>query len=225
VKFALTYDGELPSTGNGSKKTSAKNAIRKAFHPQLQELWKISPVLRQLAKAPLYPEQGISAVHPHHSFDGEVTHRPVYYDTGRVGQLASAPGQKIDLCAVVSRGSKSFLPLVRNTLNLTCALKILFLRREAAGNVYQGGDLDNRIKTLLDALSVPQFKENVDEGDTTECQIYCLLEDDSLVTGLEVRTERLLSAQSASESEVRLVIEVDVRVTDARIYNQSFLGD
>jgi hypothetical protein len=43
VKFTLTYDGDLPSTGNSSRKTAKKWEIRKYFHPQLEELWNVHP--------------------------------------------------------------------------------------------------------------------------------------------------------------------------------------
>ena len=50
MKFTLTYDGELPSSGNGSKKLEKKWEIRKHFHPQLVELWNVKPALKQLQK-------------------------------------------------------------------------------------------------------------------------------------------------------------------------------
>ncbi len=36
MKFTLTFDGEMPATGNSSRKCAAKWQIRKAFHPQLK---------------------------------------------------------------------------------------------------------------------------------------------------------------------------------------------
>jgi hypothetical protein len=40
-----------------------------------------------------------------------------------------------------------------NTFNgLICRLAITFLRREDPGAVVHGGDIDNRLNTLLDAL-------------------------------------------------------------------------
>jgi hypothetical protein len=118
-----------------------------------------------------------------------------------------------------------FQPLVRNTFALHCGLKIGFLRQEAPGTVYQEGDIDGRIKTLLDALTMPQHAEQVLEKiGNHEYPIRCLLEDDSLVSGLEVESERLLTGQNYPLDYVRLTIEVDVRVRQAMIYNQSFLG-
>jgi hypothetical protein len=193
VKFTLHFDGDLPSTGNGSKKTRRKWEIRQHFRPQLEELWRINAALQEVAANPLVG-------------------RPVAETS-------------IDLCAPIEIAGRRFLPLVRDTFALTCSLDILFLRREAPGKVYQGGDLDNRIKTLLDALAVPQNADHVINDGSSEDPIHCLLEDDRLVTGLNVRTERLLGSPTNAAGDVRLIINVDVRVSDARIYNQSFLGD
>ena len=55
--------------------------------------------------------------------------------------------------------------------------------------------------------------------------IYCLLEDDSLITRIDVDTQRLLGRPDVSEHEAHLLMEVDVRVTDSRVYNYAFLGD
>jgi hypothetical protein len=132
----------------------------------------------------------------------------------------------MDLCAQLDVGGQQFLPLVRESYGTVCALNILFLRQEAAGKVYQGGDLDNRIKTLLDALAMPQDpKATVVDQQDEKAPVFCLLEDDALVTGLAVETRRLLTRPGRPETEVRLIIEVDVRVPDARVYNTLFLGD
>jgi hypothetical protein len=138
------------------------------------------------------------------------------------GMGETAPS-RIDLCAPVIIGGHEFNPLVRERTALKCALKIIFLRHEPPGRVYQGGDIDNRLKTLLDALSVPQHDEQVIPGSTSP--MFCLLEDDSLITGLDVQTQRLLAKPNVSKHDVHLLIEVDVRVTDPRGYNQMFLGD
>jgi hypothetical protein len=115
--------------------------------------------------------------------------------------------------------------LVRETYALHCGLEILFLRKEQPGKVYQGGDLDGRIKTIIDSLTMPQHSEQVTERTSTKADpVYCLMEDDSLVSGVHVESERLLTDQSHAKDYVKLVIEVDVRVRQATIYNQSFLG-
>jgi hypothetical protein len=104
--------------------------------------------------------------------------------------------------------------------------KVLFLRQEPPGKIYQGGDIDGRIKTLLDSLAMPQHKEQIILDKTLSSHadpIYCLLEDDSAVSGLHVESERLLTDQAHSKDFVRLIIEVEPRVRQATIYNYSFL--
>ncbi len=71
---------------------------------------------------------------------------------------------------------------------------------------------------------MPQHKEQVLEKTDENNPIFCLLEDDSLVSGVSVESERLLTDDNHPVDFVRLVIEVDVRVRQAMIYNQSFLG-
>lgn len=191
MKFTLTYEGELRS--NDARR---KWEIRKHFHPQLAELWRVSPALQQLQ------DRNMVGPSVHHS-DGTET---------------------VDICAPIERGGRRFIPLVRESLAVKCGLKIIFLRKEEPGRVYQGGDLDNRIKTLLDALSMPEAAQ-VRADESISDPIYCLMEDDRLLMNLAVETHRLLTRPNASEHEVHLLIEVDVRVTLARIYNQVLLGE
>jgi hypothetical protein len=129
------------------------------------------------------------------------------------------------MLAPIEKHGAWFRPLVRESFALHCGLKVLFLRKEAPGKVYQGGDLDGRIKTLLDALTMPQHKEQIISkiGSDTDA-LQCLLEDDSMVSGLQVESERLLTDQQHPADFVRLVIEVDVRVRNAMIFNQFFLS-
>lgn len=211
MKFALTYQGELRSRDIPARTWE----IRKQFHPQLQDLWRVHPVLIEANRTRFIPSGGpYFTTERHHSLD-EGNASP------------SAPthgGEHMDLYAPVFVGQRSFVPLVRNSVALRCALKILFMRKEEPGRVYQGGDLDNRLKTLFDALSMPNDQQIVDDP-TIENPIYCLLEDDGLITGFDVDTQRLLTQPNASQHEVHLIIEVDVRVVQSRSYNHRFLGD
>lgn len=133
---------------------------------------------------------------------------------------------RLDLCAPILKGGRSFLPLVRETFGLRCGLTIKFLRKEEPGKLIQRGDIDNRLKTLFDALSVPQHIEQIDATDMSISDpIYCVVEDDSLITSIDIDTQKLLSHPNASKNEVRLVIDVDVRVAKARNCSMPFFGD
>lgn len=220
VRFSLIYDGPLPASGNKSKK-EAKWAIRKAFHPQMEHLWTLNKDLAWLKKTSVVPKTGAYLLMPPHHLSPRPELPPDYRK-----ETAHAEGwETIDLCEPIRRAGREFFPLVRSSLALTCGLKILFMRQEARGRVYQGGDLDGRLKTLLDALSAPAQDNEVCDDPDCPPLVYTLLENDELVTGLEVQTERLLSRPDEGEDAVRLVVTADVRVTVSRQYNDIFLAD
>ncbi len=90
--------------------------------------------------------------------------------------------------------------------------------------IVKGGDLDNRIKTLLDALKVPKEANELpldDEPKEDEVPFFCLLEDDALVTGVSVDTDRLLE-KAVDPNQVILVIHVRV-LTFTLSYNNMAL--
>ncbi|MGB6537193.1 MAG: hypothetical protein WBF58_14650 [Xanthobacteraceae bacterium] len=227
VKFTLSYEGSLPSSGN-SRKNEVKWEIRKKFEPQLRDLWSSHPALRWVEDNRHFPKSGGAAlVQAHHRHPGPVL-RPlmanVDYAKGTYDFEPSGLTESIDLCEALEKHGAWFRPLVRESYALHCGLKIAFLRKEPPGKVYQGGDIDGRIKTLVDALTMPRHVEQVLEKNTASSPIFCLLEDDSLVSGFQVESERLLGDQSNSADYAKLTIEVDVRVRQATVYNQSFLG-
>src|SRR6266480_3708288 len=57
-------------------------------------------------------------------------------------------------------GTVTYLPLVRKSAHLIAELDILLLRNEVPGRIIiGGGDIDNRLKTLFDALRCPHSVE------------------------------------------------------------------
>ena len=98
------------------------------------------------------------------------------------------------------------------SLSLSCDLDILFLRQDDPGSlITQGGDLDGRIKTLLDALRMPSAQEQNVSGPAS-ANTFCLLESDTLISSMNVETERLLFPETTHPHEVHLIIEVSLRV-------------
>jgi hypothetical protein len=210
MKFTLIYDGPLPPNGSPADKWM----IRKYIHTQLQELWEIHPSLRDTLRRRFVPRaQPFNINDIHHIAD----------DLNAFTQVPS--GEDIDLCESIERKDKKFWPLVRNTHALKCNLAITFLRKEDAGRVYQGGDLDNRLKTLFDALAVPLTDQVVDDQSFSGDPVCCLLEDDALIMGINVQTHQLLARPNSKKSDVVLIIGVDVRVVRPRGYNVMFVGD
>ncbi len=110
-------------------------------------------------------------------------------------------------------GQHRFVPLITHAAGYWCVLDVLFLRRDVPGNLFEhGGDMDNRLKTLFDALAIPRTTDGLPEEPADgERPMYCLLEDDRLITTLSVTTDRLLipiSAGGENSSNVKLVIHV-----------------
>jgi hypothetical protein len=108
----------------------------------------------------------------------------------------------------------TFAPLVSETIHLVAELDVQVLWPQQPGAIItSGGDIDNRLKTLLDALKIPSEPTALPVGTSPgsdEDPFFCLLEDDSLVTKLAVDTDRLLEPIS-SASEVELWIRVRTR--------------
>jgi hypothetical protein len=105
---------------------------------------------------------------------------------------------------------------VSEKINLIAELSITLLRPEAPGSILtQSGDIDNRLKTLFDALKVPTEPTalpNDEKPGDGENPFFCLLEDDNLITKVSVNTDRLLD-KVASASEVVLMIHVHTKYT------------
>jgi hypothetical protein len=111
----------------------------------------------------------------------------------------------------------TFIPIVYEGLSLIARLDILFLRPDDPGKVItQTGDLDNRIKTLFDGLRAPK-QDELPPGTTHTDPVWCLLEDDALVTEFSVRTDRLLNP--SNDDDVHLIIAVTVGVSRPTIKN------
>jgi hypothetical protein len=131
----------------------------------------------------------------------------------QVGLLNPAPGPDI-LSIVVNRGGFMFAPLVTSRLDLVCHLEVLFLRPQDPGQLVQGGDLDNRVKTLFDALQIPDINQLVGDGpQAEETPFFCLLENDALITQFSIETDRLL--EPVPDSHVSLVMRVRLRAVKA----------
>lgn len=109
-----------------------------------------------------------------------------------------------------------FSPLISAKLHLVAELNMTMLRPEAPGSIVgQGGDIDNRLKTLLDALRMPRDESELPKNDSPldgEDPFFCLLEDDHLVTKISVATDRLLTPCD-DPTLVRLLIHVKSKAT------------
>jgi hypothetical protein len=169
-----------------------KQIIRRDFHNQLNELWKVDSRLKNYARR--YP---VSAA------TGETEVLTSYLD---------------DYSKLNEMGGVRWAPLVADRWGAVCSLDILFLRHEPKGGIIQSGDLDNRIKTLFDALRMPKSNEIPDdwESQNEPSPFFCLLSDDKLITQFRVTADRLLvpNAKPQPDADVHLVIKVNTFIDD-----------
>jgi len=214
MRFYLVYRGQLSATqGKRGARRAERVEIRKQITPQLKRLWEVNGALTRLlwdARVPGPAAGGFMATVS--SPLEEWYNSPPQY-----------PPQKgfVDLTSPIERHGRKYMPLVRKSLDLTCSLNVLFLRQEDPGSLLKkAGDLDNRIKTFIDALEMPPEEA---EGDETDGLNYCLLENDSLVRGLEIDSERLLLPELDYPNQVHLIVEVVVHVERVGSWNVCLL--
>lgn len=220
MKFRLTYTGELRPTQDERSSRGAtpladhKHQIRRAFHAQLRHLWAVEPFL---STAKFWPS--------------DFGHPAITEE--ELGPWKKVDSQKmVPMSELVAEKYKEFgyrfLPLVRESMGLHCSLHILFLRRDPPGHALSAGDIDNRIKTLIDALRRPRNRAELfgnDQPRADEDPFYCLMEDDKQVTHFSVETDTLLDPPGDDEVDVRRVqaiITVELRPYYVTMFNMSF---
>ena len=200
VKFRLTYDGRLESNASAKQ----KHEIRRALHPQLKRLWGVEPNLSSTATA---------------------------FDHVLVAQSApESPWLTPEgLAKNFQRDGFRYVPLANKAAELVASLDILYLRYGMPGNVLVGGDIDNRLKTLFDALTMPASKQQIGDAvpGADENPFYVLLEDDRLINHVSVETDTLLDPPKATDNKgdwniARLVITVHIRPLRVTMDNMHF---
>jgi hypothetical protein len=170
LEFRLLYEGELLASGNDKTRPSEKHRIRRALHPQLRRLWQTNDNLRGLAR---------------HSAKNEV---PGLSDAELVKKGLDVIGRQY------ARAGYNFVPLVAQKYTLRCSVDILLLRPEEDRFIFTRGDIDGQLKTLFDALRLPDSAEETDGGGPgpDEDPFFCLLTDDKLISAVQVTTDQLL---------------------------------
>ena len=224
MKFRLTYEGELratqrdPTLDQTNPLARHKHSVRRVFHEQLKHLWATD---RFLSRYQIHPENPNLGRQPHAAADA------------MYGMWADEEEDMRPLVDVVTDrhrfGNYRFVPLVTTYFNLLCSLHVLFLRHDVPGSAIQAGDIDNRIKTLIDALRLPQSENELVEDDEQpgegEDPFFCLLEDDNQVSAFAVETDTLLEPPDGPEKgrSVKLVVSVELRPYFATPFNLSFV--
>jgi hypothetical protein len=214
VKFTLTYDGPLPATTQSKTRAEEKHAIRKEISYQLAQLWTLEPALASRLK---HMDRWNTA-----SFEND---RIVLSDTRNSGDFPDDDGYLTYAAYTFPLEGFRFVPLVASHNNLWCELDVLMLRDGDPGHVVQrNGDLDNRIKTLFDALRMPHDSQELCGARPDDDQpFFCLLEDDCLITKIAVATHRRLRKRDEPSTWVELRIGVNVIARKVTYYNRDYL--
>jgi hypothetical protein len=120
----------------------------------------------------------------------------------------------------VAEHYEGYVPVVLKECGMLCELDILFLRAEPIGSIIKrdsgGGDLDNRMKTLLDALCIPQRGGCPPKEPNDPDPVFVLMSDDELITSLKITAGRLLTPPigKPSSAEACVVIRAKVSLPD-----------
>lgn len=209
MRFHLVYSGPLSASANKGKLHEVTE-LREVLSPQIAYLWETHPALQILKNEGARPRFGGTILIRNE--DGPLSQR----------EMASV-GAYEDLCDIIVVGDGQFLPLVRKSLDLSCEIDILFLRQQDPGAlISQGGDIDGRIKLLLDALRMPSVQEQNLQPNRS-FPTYCLMESDTLVSRLNVDTDRLLVPKTDKPNEVHLVIGISINVLRVAPHNTCLL--
>ncbi|PDQ19275.1 hypothetical protein CN311_20415 [Mesorhizobium sanjuanii] len=123
------------------------------------------------------------------------------------------------------RNGFEFAPLISTSVGLLAEINVTILRNRHS-NDRQGihGDIDNRVKTLFDALRIPTLGEiNVlsEKGVIFHERTFCLLQDDDLVTKLTVETDRWLGVPP---HQTLAIIRVAIKASTVTMDNLDLLS-
>lgn len=203
VQFRLLYSGSLLGASRSDTRASLKHEIRQELSPQLKRLWETSSHLQQFSRA------HARFWHEAHPEDKELL--PTQ-DGPLINTMLRQHGLK-HIAHNFERAGQLFIPLVTEEMGLRCKLEMLLLRPEEEGSLYVSGDLDNRIKTLFDALRIAKDANELAAQPSKE-PVYCLLEDDRLISEIRVSTDQLLllpKERVIHPNDVFLVIDVSLQ--------------
>lgn len=117
--------------------------------------------------------------------------------------------------AIKTVGGVKFFPLITPDLDLLAELDIQILHPELLET--PKADIDNRMKTLLDALKRPQSQHEISENIDKDEVVYTLLDDDHLVTKMTINTSHLLYKEEMPKKnrdyELLIIITVNIKAS------------
>jgi hypothetical protein len=207
MELTLRFRGELPAATKSNARVLDKHRIRKDLHNQLAVFW----------------AQHRSLVDINKDLKGlQITKRARgVFDVDRPIIGMKNFFWRYPLCGY------DFIPLVTHVHELHCHLDIRVYRRlDQRGILFEGGDLDNRLKTFFDALRVPAEPSQIpEELDTPEMEfhtkewphMFCLLDDDKAIKKLSIQSLKMLTPipENCEHPENYTEMDIDVNITPA----------
>jgi hypothetical protein len=186
-------------------------------------------LFRLIIEAPIPPRkttlEGVHSIrrHLHPQLKRLWEHEPL---ASRKRWLRLKPESGNEVAVLEEKEGRRYAPLVSQKNALHCSMHVLFLRTEAPGGlIEQRGDIDNRLKTLFDALRVPsagELRKIAAKIGADDDPTYCLLQNDALITELKVESDRLLTTDKPNET--RVIITVKLLASTVTMANLSLLA-
>ena len=141
--------------------------------------------------------------------------------------LDPGPASKGEIRLRQPVGPFEFAPMISTRLFLVASIEMTMLRPEPEGAIFtRSGDIDNRLKTLMDALKLPNDEAALPDGASPspdQSPFLCLLEDDSLISGIDIKTAHWLESEVQKTDEVVLTLRVRTKPTKIIFGNMGFL--
>lgn len=125
--------------------------------------------------------------------------------------------------APIEKEGRIYWALVSNRAKLKCSLEIgVLLNEDLPSVIRQSGDLDNRVKSIIDSLRLPgKYQEIQKYGPSAEEQPFiCLMEDDALVSGLNLTAGRLLKPNTPAQW-AKVSVHVKVKIAEKTFENSA----
>jgi hypothetical protein len=189
VDVMLTFRGQLPTCSRTDSRAKEKADLRNYFSTQLERHWRQNRELNEKLEQ--------------HAL------RPAQVEKSRFLKFTHTPPVDNYFRPYAEFRSRSFIPLVISLQRQMCDLEIRWLRNEAPGSIYTGGDIDGRLKTLFDALRIPHNDAEAMLSMQDKLHCFCLLEDDSLIRNLIIETGRLLEPME-KPSDIHLQLRATI---------------
>jgi hypothetical protein len=197
MRFSLKYEGPLKSSNSRKTHVADKNRLRWYFSDQLERLIERG----NFSRLPL-----------------NETYRAVK-KRDLIGPVEG--GIKLNLKNVSGSSLSNiwYFSAIDRSFDVACSLNVRMDRRERPGHLFETsgentGDLDNRFKTLFDALRMPHSEDEArpNEDDPAKSYCVCLFEDDSMVSNLTVSTHP--SLEELPPGHIKLTIDIEIKAHD-----------